>query len=124
VLDVRRSPGFPEQFEVGLKAHAVTEKYYFARGPQLVNRVVDIGPVLQQKVASIRSCKNMIDNMVRGVNDQLAERGYRLPAYTGSPDTANDAFIQNTFVARDKAVGASMGWNMRRSFTTSGRTLG
>ena len=33
---------FPEQFDAGLKPHSVSEKYYFARGPQLVNRVVDI----------------------------------------------------------------------------------
>ena len=35
-----------------MKAHAVTEKYYFAQGPQLVNRVVDIGPTMQQKITS------------------------------------------------------------------------
>ena len=107
---------FPEQFEVGLKAHPVTEKYYFARGPQLVNRVVDIGPVLQQKVAYIRACKNMINNMVRGVNDSLAERGYRLPVFTGNEDAANDAFIQSTFVTRDKAVGARHGLEYAEEF--------
>ncbi len=51
---------FPEHFEAGLKPHSVSEKYYFARGPQLVNRVVDIGPVLPQKIALIRSCRTMI----------------------------------------------------------------
>ena len=40
----------PEHFEAGLQPHAVQEKYYFARGPQLVNRVVDIGSVFDQKV--------------------------------------------------------------------------
>ena len=33
---------FPEHFAAGLKPHAVSEKYYYARGPQAVNRVVDI----------------------------------------------------------------------------------
>ena len=45
---------FPEQFDAGLKPHAVSEKYYFARGPQLVNRVVDIGPWVPQKIACDR----------------------------------------------------------------------
>jgi len=38
------------QEEVGLRPHSVQEKYYFARGPQLVNRVVDISSVFDQKV--------------------------------------------------------------------------
>jgi hypothetical protein len=41
---------YPEHFEAGLKPHAVKERYYFARGPQLVNRIVDIGPTLEQKI--------------------------------------------------------------------------
>jgi LmbE family N-acetylglucosaminyl deacetylase len=98
---------FPEQFEVGLQAHSVSEKYYFARGPQLVNRVVDIGPTLDQKVALIRSCKNMINNMVHGVNDSLATKGLRLAAFQpADSQSASDAFIQASFVARDHAVGA------------------
>src|SRR5258708_1343016 len=41
---------YPEHFKAGLKPHGPSEKYYFARGPQLVNRVVDIGPYIDQKV--------------------------------------------------------------------------
>lgn len=41
---------YPEHFEAGLEPHAVTERYYFARGPQLVNRVVDISPTLEMKI--------------------------------------------------------------------------
>ncbi len=108
---------FPEQFEVGLKAHPVSEKYYFARGPQLVNRVVDIGPTLQQKVASIRSCRNMINNMVHGVSDSLLAKGLRLPAFTPADSpSASDAFIEAAFVARDRAVGAKYGLEYAEEF--------
>lgn len=41
---------YPEHYEAGLKPHAVTERYYFARGPQLVNRVVDISGTLEKKI--------------------------------------------------------------------------
>jgi LmbE family N-acetylglucosaminyl deacetylase len=107
---------FPEQFEVGLKAHPVTEKYYFARGPQLVNRVVDIGPTLQQKVNYMRACRNMIDNMVRSAKADLSAKGYQLPAFNGDQASANDAFIQMNFVARDKAVGAKHGLEYAEEF--------
>lgn len=108
---------FPEQFEVGLEAHNVSEKYYFARGPQLVNRVVDIGPTLDQKVASISSCKNMINNMVHGVNDSLAAKGLRLAAFLPADSlSASDAFIQASFVARDHAVGAKYGLEYAEEF--------
>jgi hypothetical protein len=40
----------PEHFKAGLKPHGPKEKYYYARGPQLVNRVVDIGPYIDQNV--------------------------------------------------------------------------
>ncbi|MDZ4709304.1 MAG: PIG-L family deacetylase [Saprospiraceae bacterium] len=41
---------YPEHFETGLKPHAVMERYYFARGPQLVNRIVDITETLEAKI--------------------------------------------------------------------------
>jgi hypothetical protein len=92
-----------------LKPHSVSEKYYFARGPQLVNRVVDIGPVLPQKIAAIRSCKTMITHMVDDVNDALAGRKLRLPAFAGNEQSAADEFIKVSFVARDHTVGAKYG---------------
>ena len=107
---------FPEQFEVGLKSQSISEKYYFARGPQLVNRVVDIGPTLQQKVVYIRSCKNMITNMLRSTNDSLAARGMRIPAFAGSQDAANDAYIQAAFIERDKRIGAKYGLEYAEEF--------
>ena len=54
---------FPEQFDAGLKPHAVSEKYYFARGPQLVNRVV-AQQYCQMKWASerVRESENKSQN--------------------------------------------------------------
>lgn len=97
---------FPEHMEAGLQPHGVSEKYYFARGPQLVNRVVDTAPFIQQKVAIIKSCNTMIVHMVKDLNESLAKRGLRLPAMTGSSDAAVDAFIRESFVTRDHIVGA------------------
>ncbi|MEO6910354.1 MAG: PIG-L family deacetylase [Edaphobacter sp.] len=97
---------FPEHREVGLKPHGVSEKYYFARGPQLVNRVVDTTPFISQKVAIIKSCDTMMVHMVQDLNESLAEQGLRLPAMTGKSEPAVDAFIRESFVKRDHNVGA------------------
>jgi len=100
----------PEHFAAGLKPHSVSEKYYFARGPQLVNRVVDIGPTLAAKVDAIRSCKTMVDHMIKDLNDSLLDRKLHLPGLN------TDAFIQAAFVARDKANGTKHGLEYAEEF--------
>jgi hypothetical protein len=45
------SKDYPEHLEAGLSPHSVTEKYYFARGPQYVNRVVEITDLMDQKIS-------------------------------------------------------------------------
>jgi LmbE family N-acetylglucosaminyl deacetylase len=100
----------PEHFAAGLKPHAVSEKYYFARGPQLVNRVVDIGPTLSAKVDAIRSCKTMIEHMMKDLSDSLVERKLRLPRLNP------DEFINAAFVERDKTIGAQHGLEYAEAF--------
>ena len=107
---------FPEQFDAGLTVHGVSEKYYFARGPQLVNRVVDIGPTVKQKAAYIASCRNMITNMVQSTNDSLKSRGLRVPSFAEPQETANEAYIQAAFLERDKRVGAKYGLEYAEEF--------
>jgi LmbE family N-acetylglucosaminyl deacetylase len=107
---------FPEQFDAGLKPHSVSEKYYFARGPQLVNRVVDIGDFLPQKIAAIASCETMIVHMVKDLVDSLTARGLRVPALSGNLDTATKEFIQAAFVTRDHTTGGKYGLQYAEEF--------
>jgi LmbE family N-acetylglucosaminyl deacetylase len=100
---------FPEHFAAGLKPHSVSEKYYFARGPQLVNRVVDISATMPAKLVAIRSCKTMITHMVKDLNDTLAQKRLRIPALSQGDDSASDEFIRTAFQSRDRAVGARYG---------------
>jgi LmbE family N-acetylglucosaminyl deacetylase len=100
----------PEHFAAGLKPHTVSDKYYFARGPQMVNRVVDIGPTLSAKVDAIRSCKTMVDHMMKDLNDSLTNRKLRLPALSA------DEFIKAAFVARDRTIGAKHGLEYAEEF--------
>lgn len=90
---------FTEHFAAGILPHTVSQKYYFARGPQLVNRAVDIGDDYSIKSKYIRCCRTMLTNMV------------------GSEDTAQkDAFIERTFKTRDHAVGVAYGLKYAEEF--------
>jgi LmbE family N-acetylglucosaminyl deacetylase len=107
---------FPEHFAAGLKPHSVGEKYYFARGPQLVNRVVDISGVIERKRAAIGSCRTMIQHMVKDLNDSLRERNLRLPALAGDETKAADEFISTAFLGRDRQTGSKYGLGYAEEF--------
>ncbi len=100
---------FPEHFAAGLQPHSVSEKYYYARGPQLVNRVVDVSTTMDQKMAAIRANKTMIGNMTREFRDALAKRNLKLPELEGDPDRAIRAYadlrFRNGFAQRGKFYG-------------------
>jgi LmbE family N-acetylglucosaminyl deacetylase len=100
---------FPEHFAAGLKPQAVSEKYYFARGPQLVNRVVDISAVLPAKLAAIRACNTMVTHMVGDLKDSLTRKQLRIPAFSSDARTAIEEYLRVAFVERDRAVGARYG---------------
>jgi LmbE family N-acetylglucosaminyl deacetylase len=106
----------PEHFAAGLSPHAVSEKYYFARGPQLVNRVVDIAPMLPTKLATIRSCRTMIDHMVRDLKTSLAARKLRLPNLPEETASANAEYVKMAFERRDAGVGAKYGLSYAEEF--------
>jgi LmbE family N-acetylglucosaminyl deacetylase len=95
----------PEHFAAGLKPHSVSEKYYFARGPQLVNRVVDIGPTFETKLACLRSCKTMITHMIKDLNAALVERKRRVPALSGADNAAIDEFTRQVLEGSNRAAG-------------------
>ena len=106
----------PEHFAAGLKPHSVSEKYYFARGPQLVNRVVDISSTLPAKLSAIRSCRTMITHMVKDVNASLAERKLRLPALAAGDENAIREYTSLVFQQRDAAVGQRHGLQYAEEF--------
>jgi len=102
---------YPEHFKAGLQPHAPKERYYFARGPQLVNRVVDISDFIDQKVSV------NLANVTQGpAGDQgarlrrrLAEEGKRLPLLGSDDDTANREYAKHFALSRDRARGRAHG---------------
>lgn len=102
---------YVEQLEAGLAPHAVREKYYFARGPQLVNRIVDIGTTIDRKVEANRV------NVTQGpagengarLRARLAAQNRRLPILGDDDETANRQYIKEFLLDLDSARLRSVG---------------
>lgn len=107
---------FPEHFAAGLKPHAVKEKYYYARGPQLVNRVVDISDTIDQKLGAICANRTMLGHMVGELRDELAERNLKLPEIEGPREKAIRAFAELRFKAGSARRGAAHGLAFAEQF--------
>ena len=106
----------PEHFAAGLKPHSVSEKYYFARGPQLVNRVVDIGPTFATKLGCLRSCRTMITHMIKDLNAALVERKLRVPALSGADGSAIDEFTKQVLETGNRSIGQKYGLDYAEAF--------
>lgn len=107
---------FPEHFAAGLKPHRVREKYYYARGPQLVNRVVDISTTIEQKLNAVCANRTMLGNMVRELRADLAGRGLKLPQLEGPPSDAIRAYANMRFRESNARVGREHGLAFAEKF--------
>ena len=95
------STDYPEHLDV-IAPHGVSEKYYFARGPQIVNRVVDISNYVDKKVEANTA------NIYQGpgvsgaaLKKRLAEEGKELPILGKSDESANHAYIKHFMLDMD-----------------------
>jgi LmbE family N-acetylglucosaminyl deacetylase len=122
------SRDYVEQLEAGLQPHSVREKYYFARGPQLINRVVDISTTIDRKV----ECNRV--NVTQGpagengarLRARLASQKLRLPILGDNDETANRQYIKHIVldvdsdrlraVPSDKEVGRRYGLEWAEAF--------
>ncbi len=109
---------YPEHFAAGLEPHIVREKYYFARGPQLVNRVVDIGPFMDKKVEVNRANKAQGPAGESGaqLRASLAARKLRLPILGNDDETAIRQYIKEFVLAQDREVGRRYGLQYGEQF--------
>ncbi len=109
---------YPEHFAAGLKPQRVKERYYFARGPQLVNRVVDVSGVIEKKIDV------MLANRAQGpageagarLRQSLAERGLRLPLLGNDDQTANRQYIREFLLRKERELGRAYGVEYAEGF--------
>jgi LmbE family N-acetylglucosaminyl deacetylase len=102
---------YPEQLDAGLRPHSVREKYYFARGPQLVNRVVDIGPFMDRKIAinTLNVAQGPAGSTGAQLRRRLRDQGLRLPLLGDDDETANREYTRQFVLGRDAETGKRFG---------------
>ena len=106
-----------EQIAAGFEAHAVTEKYYYARHPE-ITRVVDITNTVEKKIDA------NICNVAKGpgghhgskLRAQLAKQGKTLPLLGDDDRTADRNYIREFVLAADRALGKRYGVEYAEAF--------
>jgi LmbE family N-acetylglucosaminyl deacetylase len=102
---------YPEHFKAGLTPHGPKDKYYFARGPQLVNRVVDTTDYIDAKVHCnlANVTQGPVGNNGARLRRELAEQGRRLAILGDDDDSANRAYAKHIAFRRDRLRGMQHG---------------
>ena len=111
------STDYPEHLEV-VKPHTVTEMYYHARGPQIVNRVVDISRFVDIKIESNYVCKTQGPGGETGarLRKKLAAEGKKLPILGSDDKTANYNYIKEFVLEPDRINAAKYGLEWAECF--------
>ncbi|MGO9258204.1 MAG: PIG-L deacetylase family protein [Bryobacteraceae bacterium] len=101
------SKDYPEHFDAGLAPHSVGEKYYFARGPQYVNRVVDIAEFMDRKIAVniLNAAQGPAGQRGAQLRRRLTEQGLRLALLGNDDETANREYTRQFVLDRDAEIG-------------------
>src|SRR5438876_9495026 len=112
-----RAHDYPEQFAAGLAPHAVQEKYYYARRPE-INRVVDVTGVVEQIIDANRAnrAKGPAGNHGSRLRAELAKRGEKLPLLGDDDVTADRNYIREFLLARRRALGQKHGVQYAEAF--------
>ena len=102
---------YPEQLAAGIQPHGVREKYYFARGPQLVNRAVDITSYVERKIDAnlVNKTQGPAGENGARLRADLAARHLKLPLLGGDDNTANREYIRQFVLQRDRDAGKKYG---------------
>ncbi len=112
-----REHDYPEQFAAGLKTHAVSEKYYYARHPA-ITRVVDITGTVEKKIDA------NLCNVAKGpgghhgsqLRAELAKQGKKLPLLGDDDRTADRNYIREFLLERDRTLGRQYGVEYAEAF--------
>jgi LmbE family N-acetylglucosaminyl deacetylase len=112
-----RDHDYPEQFAAGLEPHAVREKYYYARRPE-ITRVVDISGVVNKKIDANRAnqAKGPAGRHGSQLRAGLAEQNQRLPLLGEDDTTADRNYIKEFVLARNRDLGRKYGMEYAEAF--------
>ena len=114
---------YPEQITAGFPARAVTDKYYYARHPD-ITRVVDITSTIDAKIDA------NICNVAKGpgghhgsrLRAELARQGKKLPLLGDDDGSADRNYIREFVLAHDRELGRRYGVEYAEVFHYVGPT--
>ena len=112
-----RAHDYPEHFKEGLTPHAVSDKYYFARRPE-ITRVVDISHVVDKKIDANRAnvAKGPAGTNGSRLRAELAKRNLRLPLLGEDDLTADRNYIREFVLGRNRELGKKYGVEYAEAF--------
>ncbi|HTP35332.1 MAG TPA: PIG-L family deacetylase [Candidatus Acidoferrales bacterium] len=114
---------YPEHLDAGLSPHPVLEKYYFARGPQYVNRVVDTSGFIEQKITVnlLNAAQGPAGQSGAQLRRRLAQQGLRLALLGSDDETANREYTRQFVLDRDADIGKRYGLSYAEAYHYIGR---
>ena len=113
-----RAHDYPEQLAAGLQPHAVADKYYFARRPE-ITRIVDISAQIDKKIEVNRAnrAKGPAGRLGSKLRAELATKGERLPLLGDGDDASADRNYIREFVMRhSRELGQKYGVEYAEAF--------
>ncbi|MFN0107094.1 MAG: hypothetical protein ACKV2U_33980, partial [Bryobacteraceae bacterium] len=112
-----RAHDYPEHFAAGLTPHAVTDKYYYARRPE-ITRIVDISKQIDKKIECNRAnvAKGPAGRLGRRLKADLSKQGRRLPLLDGDDVTADRNYIREFVMRRSRELGQKYGLEYAEAF--------
>ncbi|MEP7362094.1 MAG: PIG-L family deacetylase [Acidobacteriota bacterium] len=112
---------YPEHYRAGLKPVHVREKYYHARSPNghnLVNRIVDIGSYIDQKVRGnvANKGKGPAGEAGSRMRAELARQGKKLALLGDNDETANHQYVKHFLMEDWRLLGQRFGLQYAEAF--------
>ena len=101
---------------MGLSPTVVAERYYCARGPQLVNRIVDISATIDAKRRAICACRTQLRNTALRHRDLLAAGGRTLPILSRDDESLVPAYVDALLLEPAKRLGQEHGLGWAEAF--------
>jgi LmbE family N-acetylglucosaminyl deacetylase len=112
------SKDYPEHFKAGIKPRGIREKYYHARGPQMVNRIVDISAHVDEMVKANMANKTQgpAGRAGAALRARLAKEGKKLPLLGDNDETANFKYVKQFLLEDERALGKKYGVEYAEAF--------
>jgi LmbE family N-acetylglucosaminyl deacetylase len=106
----------PEHRDEGLTPHYVGEKYWFAKVPRDVNKVVDVSACIDRKVEALCAHECQMEMTVMDLQLQLAASGLRIPILAAADPKNYRPVIEAQIKAWAASVGRRAGFEYGEEF--------